>query len=55
MSLLKVSAGKENLDLAVLRKKYSVLRWLSDFELKKGRDSLTKTVFQSSLELIILS
>ena len=45
MSLLKVSAGKEILDLAVLRKKYSVLRWLSDFELKKGSRQFNEKCF----------
>ena len=35
MSLLLVSTGEGILDLVVLRKKYSVLRWLSDFALKK--------------------
>ena len=35
MSLLMISARKEIFDLVVLRKKYLVLRWLSDFELKK--------------------
>ena len=35
MSQLIVSAGERIFDLAVLRKKYLVLRWLSDFELKK--------------------
>ena len=45
----------EIFDLVVLRKKYLVLRRLSDFELKKGRDILTKSVFQSNLGLIIMS
>ena len=35
VSLLIVSAGDGIFDLVVLRKKYLVLRWLSDFELKK--------------------
>ena len=29
------SAGERIFDLVVLRKKYKVFRWLSDFELKK--------------------
>ena len=45
MSLLEVSAGEEILDLAVLRKKYSVLRWLSDFELKKGSRQFNEKCF----------
>ena len=42
-------------DVVVLRKMYIVLRWLSVLISKKARDSLTKSVFQSSLGLIILS
>ena len=36
LSLLIVSAGDGIFDLVVLQKEYLVLRWLSDFELKKG-------------------
>ena len=36
MSLLIISAGERFFDLVVLQKEYLVLRWLSDFELKKG-------------------
>ena len=57
MSLLMVSAGEKIFDLVVLRKKYLVLRWLSDFELKKySLGNLTKRFFfQSSLGLILLN
>ena len=56
MPLLIISARERNFDLVVLRKKYLVLRWLSDFVLKKfSLGNLTKSVFQSSLGLILLN
>ena len=45
MSLLIVSAEEGILDLVVLRKKYSVLRWLSDFELKKASRQFNEKCF----------
>ena len=45
MSLLIVSVGEEFFDLVVLRKKYLVLRWLSDFELKKGWKQFNEKCF----------
>ena len=45
MSLLIVSVGKVFFDLVVLRKKYLVLRWLSDFELKKGSRQFNEKCF----------
>ena len=45
MSLLIVSVGEEFFDLVVLRKKYSVLRWLSDFELKNGSRQFNEKCF----------
>ena len=45
MSLHIVSAGERIFDLVVLRKKYLVLRWLSDFELKKGSRQFNEKSF----------
>ena len=45
VSLLIVSVGERFLDLVVLRKKYLVLRWLSDFELKKGSRQFNEKCF----------
>ena len=45
MSLLIVSVGEGFFDLVVLRKKYLVLRWLSDFELKKGSGQFNENWF----------
>ena len=45
MSLLMVSAREGLFDLVVLRKKYLVLRWLSDFELKKGSRQFNEKCF----------
>ena len=45
MSLLIVSTGGKNFDLVVLRKKYLVLRWLSDFQLKKGSRQFNEKCF----------
>ena len=54
VSLLVGCKRERFFDLAVLRKK--VQMWLSDSELKKvSWDNLTKSVFQSSLGLILLN
>ena len=45
MSLHIVSARKRFFDLVVLRKKYLVLRLLSDFELKKGSRQFNEKCF----------
>ena len=45
MSLLMVSAREEFFDPVVLRKKNLVLRWLSDFELKKGSRQFNEKCF----------
>ena len=45
MSLHMVSAREEFFDLVVLRKKYLVLRLLSDFELKNGSRQFNEKCF----------
>ena len=45
VSLLIVSTGEGIFDLVVLRKKYLILSWLSDFELKKGSRQFNEKVF----------
>ena len=45
MSLLIISAREGIFDLVVLRKKYLVHRWLSDFELKKGARQFNEKCF----------
>ena len=45
MSLLIISAREGIFDLVVLRKKYLVLRWLSDVELKKASRQFKEKCF----------